>query len=45
MSHAYRSGGMFSTYISLPSITGRANSVPILNRLFVRLNRFGCRSP
>jgi len=38
-------GIRFSTYLSLPSITGRANGVPILKRLFVRLNRFVCRSP
>jgi len=36
-------GVCFSTYLSFPSITGRANGVPILNRLFVRLNRFGYR--
>jgi len=38
-------GVRFLTYLSLPSIRGRANGVPILNRLFVRLNRFGCRRP
>jgi len=38
-------GVRFSTYLSLPSITGRANGVRTLNRLFVRLNRFVCRSP
>jgi len=38
-------GVRFSTYLSLPSITGRANGVPMVNRLFVRLNRFGCRNP
>jgi len=41
MSHAYRSGVRFSTYLSLPFFTGRANGAPILNWLFVRLNRFG----
>jgi len=30
-------GYVFSTYQSLPSIRGRANSVPTLNRLFARL--------
>jgi len=38
-------GVRFSTYLSLLSITGRANGLPIVNRLFVRLNRFGCKSP
>jgi len=38
-------GVRFSTYLSLPSIRGRANGVPILNRLFVRVNRFGRRRP
>jgi len=32
----------FSTYLSLPSVTGRANSVPIQNRFFCRTYRFGC---
>jgi len=47
MSQAYTTGqaARFSTYLSLPSVRGRANGVPILNRLFVRLNRFGCRIP
>jgi len=46
MSQAYTGQGVrFSTYLSLSSIVGRDNGVPILNRLFVRLNRFGCRRP
>jgi len=38
-------GVRLSTDLSLPSVRGRANSVPILNRLLERLNRFGCKRP
>jgi len=46
-SPCHRSTGQglrFSTYRSLPSIGGRANGVPTLNRLCVTYH-FGCRSP
>jgi len=38
-------GLRFSTYRSVPSITGRANGVSILNRLFVRLTVLAVEAP
>jgi len=35
----------FPTYRSLPSIKGRANGVPTLNRLFVRLTISAVEAP
>ena len=44
--HTPRGQGLrFSTYRSLPSIRGRANVVPTMNRLFVRLTILAVEAP
>ena len=45
MSLAYRSGVTFFDLSKPSSITGRANGVPTLNRLFVRLTVLAVEAP